>query len=74
MQDQEETGGPLWTCGEMILKVQRAARASDRIVHVRRPFARVGQASGGEITIGAAALTTSMFTFTSTLVASTPST
>ena len=24
MQDQEETGGPLWTCGEMILKVQAA--------------------------------------------------
>jgi len=55
MQDQEETGGPLWTCGEMILKVQAAARVSDRIVHIRRPFARLGRASGADITIGAQA-------------------
>ena len=51
MQDQEETGGPLWTCGEMIFKVQAAARISDRIVHIRRPFARLGRASGADITI-----------------------
>ena len=55
MQDQEETGGPLWTRGEMILKVQAAARESDRIVHIRRPFARLGRASGAEIAIGAQA-------------------
>jgi pSer/pThr/pTyr-binding forkhead associated (FHA) protein len=55
MQDQEETGGPLWTRGEMILKVQAAVRASERIVHIRRPFARLGRASGAEITIGAQA-------------------
>jgi FHA domain len=52
MQDQEETGGTHWTCGEMIFKVQAAARASDRIVHIRRPFARLGQASCADITIG----------------------
>ena len=55
MRDQEETGGRLWTCGEMILKVQAAARRSDRIVHIRRPFARLGRASGADITIGAPA-------------------
>ena len=55
MQDQEETVGPLWTCGEMILKVQAAAWQSDRIVHIRRPFARLGRAAGADITIGAQA-------------------
>ena len=47
MQDQEETGGPLWTCGEMILKVQRAARVSDRIMHIRAPGAFSGWARIG---------------------------
>jgi pSer/pThr/pTyr-binding forkhead associated (FHA) protein len=55
MQDQEKTGEPLWTCGEMILKVQAAARGSTRIVHIRRPFARLGRALRAEITISALA-------------------
>jgi hypothetical protein len=47
MRDREETAGPLWSCGEVMLEVQAAARVSDRIVDIRttRPELRCGPSS-----------------------------
>ncbi len=50
MRDQNrESGGPLWTGGEMMLRVQGKGREPERIVRIKRPFALIGQAVDADI-------------------------